>query len=72
MARIQEYRPATLRQQLNQDLAKALAYQKNGQPDKAESWAQRLWRHMVRARLVSGGDHDEYRAELRRSLREDQ
>lgn len=77
MARIHEYhraedKPATLRRQLNQDLAKALAYQKAGKPEKAENWAQRLWRHMVKAKLLSGGDWGAYRQELRRSLREDE
>ena len=78
MARIHEYRPDTktrkadtLRRQLTTDLAKSLAFQKSGKTDQAESWAQRLWRHMVKAKLLSGGDWGAYRQELRRSLRED-
>lgn len=54
MPKLVEYdpRPATLRRELTQDLAKALAHFKAQHPDKAAKWAEKLIVRMITARIL--------------------
>lgn len=54
MPRITEYgaRPATLRRELTQDLAKALAHYRARHPDKASAWAEKLIMRLITARIL--------------------
>ena len=61
MARIHDYHPSrkhptTLRQQLTQDLAKALAHWRARHPDKANAWAHKLVSKMIEAKIMREGD----------------
>jgi hypothetical protein len=60
MARIHDYghhaKPATLRRELTQDLAKALAYWHAKNPGKANTWAGRLARTLIARKILRGSD----------------
>ena len=58
MPRIHQYhhpshlRPATLRQELFQDLSKALAHVRANHPEKANTWAHKLKAALIRAKIM--------------------
>jgi hypothetical protein len=58
MARLHSYdpKPATLRRELTQDLAKALAYWHAKNPGKANTWAGRLARTLIARKILRGSD----------------
>jgi hypothetical protein len=65
MSKIANYKPASRRQLLAQDLAKALAYQRAKKPDKANDWARKLVADMLRLKLLRE-EGDRYAAYLKR------